>query len=122
VALADWRPPLRNPATLLPPCLVGRVIKVGTDYVGLLVLGVFNAAIGAERIRREFKCSPEVGQRRGREGGGASPRRGRTKQGSATAALLLNRRHSSRRCLLMVAHHTPMPPASAVHRLAAGSA
>ncbi|KIZ04925.1 hypothetical protein MNEG_3029 [Monoraphidium neglectum] len=41
--------------------LVGRVIKVGTDYVGLLVLGVFNAAIGAERIRREFKCSPEAG-------------------------------------------------------------
>lgn len=39
--------------------LVGRVIKVGADYVGLLVLGVFNAAIGAQRIRREFKCSPE---------------------------------------------------------------
>ena len=39
---------------------MGRVIKVGADYVGLLVLGVFNAAIGAERIRREFKCSPEV--------------------------------------------------------------
>ena len=40
--------------------LVGRVIKVGVDYIGLLVLGVFNAAVGVERIRREFKCRPEV--------------------------------------------------------------
>ncbi|GBF96976.1 elongation factor [Raphidocelis subcapitata] len=41
--------------------LVGRVVKVGSDYVGLLLLGVFNAAIGADRIRREFKCAPESG-------------------------------------------------------------
>jgi len=34
--------------------LAGRVIKVGTDYLGLLVLGVFNAAIPRDAIRREL--------------------------------------------------------------------
>jgi DNA-directed RNA polymerase I subunit RPA43 len=34
--------------------LAGRVIKVGSDYIGLLVLGVFNAAIPRDAIRREF--------------------------------------------------------------------
>lgn len=40
---------------------VGKVNKVGDDYLGLLVMGVFNAAIAADQIRREFKCHSEVG-------------------------------------------------------------
>lgn len=34
--------------------LTGKVIKVGSDYIGLLVLDVFNAAIGRDSIRKEF--------------------------------------------------------------------
>mmetsp|Transcript_35799 Transcript_35799/g.79664 ORF Transcript_35799/g.79664 Transcript_35799/m.79664 type:complete len:313 (-) Transcript_35799:486-1424(-) len=37
--------------------LVGEVIKVGADFIGLLVLGVLNASIAAESIHSEFKCS-----------------------------------------------------------------
>ncbi|GAX86039.1 hypothetical protein CEUSTIGMA_g13454.t1 [Chlamydomonas eustigma] len=36
--------------------LVGKVIKIAADFVGLLVLGVFNASIAADSIRSEFKC------------------------------------------------------------------
>ena len=50
-----------TPSTHATPLPVGRVIKVGADYIGLLVMGVFNAAIGAARIRREFKCRTQVG-------------------------------------------------------------
>ena len=45
-------------ACLLLP--VGRVIKIGADYIGLLVLGVFNASIAAEHIRKEFRCHRQV--------------------------------------------------------------
>ncbi|KAG1664701.1 hypothetical protein FOA52_006676 [Chlamydomonas sp. UWO 241] len=38
--------------------LVGRVIKVAGDFIGLLVLGVFNASIAADAVRPEFKCKP----------------------------------------------------------------
>lgn len=36
--------------------LVGTVNKIGADYIGLLVLGFINAAIGAERIRQDLQC------------------------------------------------------------------
>lgn len=39
---------------------VGRVIKVATDFIGLLVLGIFNASIAADSIRSEFKYSMAV--------------------------------------------------------------
>ena len=32
----------------------GKVSKIGADYVGLLVLGVFNAAIGRQNIRSDL--------------------------------------------------------------------
>jgi hypothetical protein len=38
----------------------GRVNKIGTDYVGLLVLGVFNAAVGRLNIRSDFVYQPLV--------------------------------------------------------------
>ncbi len=38
----------------------GRVNKIGPDYVGLLVLGVFNAAIGRQNIRTDFVYQPLV--------------------------------------------------------------
>ena len=38
----------------------GRVNKIGADYVGLLVLGVFNAAIGRLNIRSDFVYQPLV--------------------------------------------------------------
>ena len=34
--------------------------KIGPDYVGLLVLGVFNAAIGRQNIRTDFVYQPLV--------------------------------------------------------------
>lgn len=37
--------------------LVGDVIKIGADYIGLLVLGIFNAAIRANNIRKDFVCN-----------------------------------------------------------------
>ncbi len=40
---------------------VGRVNKVGEDYLGLLVLGVFNASVGAKDIRHTFKRDAMVG-------------------------------------------------------------
>jgi hypothetical protein len=39
----------------------GQVNKIGTDYIGLLVLGIFNAAIGHQNIRAEFQHSAMVG-------------------------------------------------------------
>ena len=42
---------------LLRMCAIaegGRVSKIGADYVGLLVLGVFNAAIGRQNIRSDL--------------------------------------------------------------------
>ncbi|GAB4817406.1 hypothetical protein N2152v2_004452 [Parachlorella kessleri] len=36
--------------------LVGTVNKIGADFIGLLVLGVINAAIGAERVRQDIHC------------------------------------------------------------------
>ena len=39
---------------------VGKVIKVAADFIGLLVLGVFNASIAADCIRSDFKCDPVV--------------------------------------------------------------
>lgn len=38
----------------------GRVNKIGADYIGLLILGVFNAAIGHQNIRAEFQHSAAV--------------------------------------------------------------
>ena len=35
--------------------LVGKVIKVANDFIGLLVLGLFNASIPSDQIRSEFK-------------------------------------------------------------------
>ena len=35
---------------------VGTVNKIGADFIGLLVLGVINAAIGAERVRQDIRC------------------------------------------------------------------
>ena len=35
--------------------LVGKVIKVANDFIGILVLGLFNASIPADQIRGEFK-------------------------------------------------------------------
>ena len=46
-------PPIRNHA-------VGKVIKMGADYIGLLVMGVFNASILADSIRSELKCNISV--------------------------------------------------------------
>ena len=43
--------------------------KIGADYVGLLVLGVFNAAIGRLNIRSDFVYQPLV--RGCRKSGGA---------------------------------------------------
>ncbi|KAK9914793.1 hypothetical protein WJX75_000622 [Coccomyxa subellipsoidea] len=37
--------------------ITGQVNKIGTDYIGLLVLGIFNAAIGHQNIRAEFQHS-----------------------------------------------------------------
>ncbi|CAL8468773.1 g8314 [Coccomyxa elongata] len=37
--------------------ITGRVNKIGADYIGLLILGVFNAAIGHQNIRAEFQHS-----------------------------------------------------------------
>ena len=34
--------------------------KIGPDYIGLLVLGVFNAAIGRQNIRSDFQYKAEV--------------------------------------------------------------
>ena len=34
--------------------------KIGADYVGLLVLGVFNAAIGRQYIRSDLAYQPLV--------------------------------------------------------------
>ncbi len=48
-----------------PLFAVGKVIKVAADFIGLLVLGVFNASIAADSIRPEFKCGRMV-----RAGGG----------------------------------------------------
>ncbi len=39
----------------------GQVNKIGADYIGLLVLGIFNAAIGHQNIRAEFQHSAAVG-------------------------------------------------------------
>lgn len=47
----------------------GKVNKIGADYVGLLVLGVFNAAIGRLNIRSDFVYQPLV--RGCRKSGGA---------------------------------------------------
>lgn len=38
----------------------GQVNKIGTDYIGLLVLGIFNAAIGCQNIRAEFQHRTEA--------------------------------------------------------------
>ena len=40
---------------------MGKVIKVAADFMGLLVLGVFNASVAADCIRPEFKCDHNVG-------------------------------------------------------------
>ena len=45
-----------------PPPAVGTVNKIGDDHIGLLVYGVFNAVIGADHIRGDFKCSMQVGR------------------------------------------------------------
>lgn len=37
--------------------ITGQVNKIGSDYIGLLILGVFNAAIGHQNIRSEFQHS-----------------------------------------------------------------
>ncbi|EIE22265.1 hypothetical protein COCSUDRAFT_66534 [Coccomyxa subellipsoidea C-169] len=37
--------------------ITGQVNKIGADYIGLLVLGIFNAAIGHQNIRAEFQHS-----------------------------------------------------------------
>ncbi|MEW5315454.1 MAG: hypothetical protein WDW38_006881 [Sanguina aurantia] len=37
--------------------LVGKVNRVSADLISLLVLEVFNASVGAEHIRKEFKCN-----------------------------------------------------------------
>lgn len=42
-------------------CTVGMVNKVGADYLGVLVLGVFNGAITAENISKDFKCDLKAG-------------------------------------------------------------
>jgi hypothetical protein len=44
---------------------VGTVNKIGDDHIGLLVYGVFNAVIGADHIRGDFKCRMQVGARWG---------------------------------------------------------
>jgi hypothetical protein len=41
------------------------VIKVAGDFIGLLVLGVYNASIAADAVRPEFKCKPGVSGRAG---------------------------------------------------------
>ncbi len=38
----------------------GKVSKIGADYVGLLVLGVLNAAIGRQNIRSDLVYMPLV--------------------------------------------------------------
>ena len=34
--------------------------KIGPDYIGLLVLGVFNAAIGRQNIRSDLQYKAQV--------------------------------------------------------------
>ena len=38
----------------------GMVNKIGPDYIGLLVLGVFNAAIGRQNIRSDLHYEGQV--------------------------------------------------------------
>ena len=38
----------------------GMVNKIGPDYIGLLVLGVFNAAIGRQNIRSDLQYKVQV--------------------------------------------------------------
>jgi len=39
----------------------GTVGTVGADYLGLLVLGLFNAVVGRERIPGHLRCRPAQG-------------------------------------------------------------
>ncbi|KAK9810856.1 hypothetical protein WJX73_002426 [Symbiochloris irregularis] len=39
--------------------LCGTVIRVGADYLGLHILGIFNAAIGREQIRDDLRYRPQ---------------------------------------------------------------
>eukprot|EP00955_Chlamydomonas_euryale_P037319 350724-Chlamydomonas_euryale.AAC.6 len=41
-----------------PP--VGRVFKIASDFIGLLVLGVFNASIAADAVGKDYKLKPGV--------------------------------------------------------------
>jgi hypothetical protein len=45
----------------VPLAAVGKVNSIGNDYISMLVMGVFNAVIEAESIRKEFKCNFTVG-------------------------------------------------------------
>lgn len=47
----------------VPLAAVGKVNSIGNDYISMLVMGVFNAVIEAESIRKEFKCDFTVGGR-----------------------------------------------------------
>ena len=57
----DMSAPLFHTSSLPPSSPVGKVIKVAADFMGLLVLGVFNASVAADCIRPEFKCDHNVG-------------------------------------------------------------
>lgn len=46
----------------LTHCAVGRVTHVGGDFIGLLVLGVFNASILRDKIRTDLKLNEGVSE------------------------------------------------------------
>ena len=45
---------------ILCKALGGDVVKVGVDFLGLHVLGIFNAAIGREQIRTDLVYRAQV--------------------------------------------------------------
>ena len=42
------------------PCAAGVVNAIGHDYIGVLVLGIFNAVLGRAQIPAHIQCRPLV--------------------------------------------------------------
>lgn len=40
----------------------GKVIQIGNDYIGLVLLGLYNASIPAKSIRKEFSFDKDAGE------------------------------------------------------------
>ena len=65
--------------------LVGKIHRLGSDYVGMLVLGVFNAVVPVANIADEHRDALKSPQRRASAGSGGAAGSGDARKGRAFA-------------------------------------